>query len=274
MRYSLFSSAILAAAFALVVSGNAVADAVSEWNFNGNLNASHGDSTMTCWGATTSDNIGFATDDVNGVTKTVLNFNAFNNTQGLLVSSAATSDYTMIWDLKAPSAASSTYGVLYQANVSPSGTTTKDGTFAIRKLNKSADATSYEMGTGGVYAGSASFDSWHRIALTVTNLGDGNHSVCTYVDGTPGLVNTIYNSDAFPADIANGGFLLFGDESGETWAGQMSMFYFRNSAMSSSQIAALGGASAAGIAVPEPGTIALGAMGCFGLLAYAWRKRK
>ena len=270
MRYSLFSCVILATVLMASAPRNAVADTVNEWNFsNSDLTASYGAATMSLWNSAT---VGYEDANVNGTTKKVMSYAAFDKTQGLLVNCDATSNYTMIWDLYIPNP-STKYGVLYNTNVSSGVATTQDGTLCLRKLNKDVGATQYEMGTSDIYGGTAGYDAWHRVALTVTALSGGSHSISTYLDGTPGLVNQSYSSSQCPANIASGGFLMFGDDDGETWAGKMSMFYFRDSAMTSSQIAALGGASAAGIAIPEPGVLTVLWTGVVGLLAYAWRKR-
>jgi hypothetical protein len=255
---------ILLAAVVASAPNRAVAGITSEWDFrNGDLAASYGELSMSYWGSTTSGAVSFADATIGDQTKKVMQYDAFTPAQGLFVDSTSLSNYTMIWDLYIPSATTKPYGTLLQTDAS----NVNDGSFPYKNLG-----STFGIGFWGQYLGSGTFDAWHRLALTVTsNDGDGS-VVSTYIDGVAGHSGSACVTNQF--HVGDSGFLLFADNDGETSAGKMSAFYLTDHVMSASQIAALGGASASGIVVPEPGTITMSLLGVFGIAAYAWRKRK
>lgn len=260
------SSVILLVVCVASAPHNAAASVLGEWNFNNNLTASYGSATMSLWNSTA---VTYEDAAINGVHKTVLNYGAFGPTEGLKVATGASSNYTMIWDLLLPTT-TNVYSALYQTNLDNAD----DATLCMRRVNKTS-MSSFEVGTGGEYYGNAAFDAWHRIAVTVaaTNDGTGSHVVNSYIDGAQVASDHTYTVGQSRMDISSG-FLLFADNDGETSPGKLSMFYLADRVMSSAEIVALGGPSAAGIAVPEPSTCTAILTGVAALLAYAWRKRK
>jgi hypothetical protein len=104
------------------------------------------------------------------------------------------------------------------------------------------------IGTSGDYDGTLLPDTWYRVVLSVDS--SGTNSVQKYVNGTwvgsttldgPDGYWTLYTlEDGVPT-------LMLCDDSGETAGGYLNSFQFRDYAMSSSEVAAMGGVSSAGI---------------------------
>jgi hypothetical protein len=223
---------------------------------------------MSYWSEGTPSAVTFGDATIGGTPKKVMQYGAFGATQGLLVN-AGLSSYTMVWDIMIPSSTTNTWGSLLQTDP----TNARDTAYCFHKVG-----STYEIGIGQ-YAGSATFDEWHRIALTVaTDTVAGTSVVSSYIDGSPVSSDVTYPNvscaiDKFPTSAP--GFLLLADNDGDTSPGRLSAFYVTDRVMTAGQIAALGGVSAAGILpVPEPSTMLLAFTGLTALLAYAWRKRK
>jgi hypothetical protein len=197
--------------------------------------------------------------------------------QGLLVSSGALENYTMIWDINLPGTPQTTgsydqWATLLQTNTA--GTT--DAAYCTMPTTDSTTTYKVGLGSGVGYGGSMAYGEWQRIALTVST-DSGISTATTYVNGTQVCSATYPGTGAAynRFRIDSSGFLLFTDDDGETSRGYLSAFALTDSVLTSAQIGALGGVSASGImSVPEPGTVGLLTTGLVAIIAYAWRRRK
>ncbi len=114
------------------------------------------------------------------------------------------------------------------------------------------------IGINGNYTGSFTWDAWHRIVLTVQDLGNGNVTLGKYLDGS--LVGTqSMPSSRFQIDPVKG-FMIFSDDGAsqvgqlETQPGFVSSVMFTDQVLTGAQVAGLGGASANGILSAPLGT--------------------
>lgn len=235
------------------------------WDFDGDLTARGGiGDPLTAFGTTS-----FETDTIGGETAQVARFlgpdGAFrvNTPVGASGGGDYVNIYTLIMDVKFPEAA---WISLYQTNDQPDG---NDGDGFIRGSDGG-------MGIAGDYVDDGNplrytYDEWHRIALVydaTTPAGDGEYA--WYIDGAlQNVVQGDFGIDSrwslYPVDDSFAQwFYLFADDSGDVadW-GLINSFQFRDYAATADQIAALGGATAAGI--PEPGTLFMLALGIAGL---------
>jgi Ca2+-binding RTX toxin-like protein len=96
------------------------------------------------------------------------------------------------------------------------------------------------------------YGAWHRIAFTITDRGN-NVLITKYIDGVKvgDTVQSGGNYGRYQIDMSKG-FLLFADESGETWPGYASSFLFTDKVLSDAEVAALGGVKPGGIAETSP----------------------
>lgn len=139
-------------------------------------------------------------------------------------------------------------------------------------LRASSDAT---LGGYTTSAATAFDGGWHHVAVAwnATTGSAGTGTVSMYLDGvaldTTLTANGITSGDSFgtwdnPVRIAANG------RTNPNWdplTGSLDDVRVYNTALGGSEIAGLAG-------VPEPSTMVLAGIGLFGMLAYAWRKRK
>ena len=118
------------------------------------------------------------------------------------------------------------------------------------------------IGDDGQYdptQGSIFWDTWYRIAVVIDTTRDAvepGTGMRKYVDGVLVGMQSAQGVDGKRALRARGSqwgdvLLMFTDEDNETKPGYVNSIQFRNYAMTDEEIAALGGASAAGIPLPE-----------------------
>lgn len=123
---------------------------------------------------------------------------------------------------------------------------------------------------GGLFDG-----TWHHVAVTwnATTGSAGSGSMGIYLDGVPlGTTvtdNAITAGDTFsawdhPVRIAANGRAT---PNWDPFTGSLDDVRVYNTVLSQGEIATLAG-------VPEPSTLVLAGLGAFGMVAYAWRKRK
>jgi len=221
-------------------SGNALvvpAVVTGQWDFNGNLDATVG--TALQYFGDTASITAFQDATIGGSPAKVMSFGAATKTQGYLMTHGAgangggtkVNQYTLIMDVMFPTASDAKWRGLFQ--VDPSNAS--DGELFVNKANG--------IGISGQYQGKVVADTWHRLAFAF-NLN--NKSVSKYIDGV--LVNKQTLGEGFDGRWALGSTaLLFTDEDGETAAGLVNSVQIRNGTLSDAEIAALGGATAAGI---------------------------
>lgn len=235
-----------------------------QWEFNGNLSASIGTNltstgTVTFESATIAGQSAQVAHFANGAYFTVPTGAGANG------GGSFTNQYSIIMDMKFNSLPA--FACLYQTNENNSN----DGDWFVRNDGG--------MGISGDYTDAGNnlrftAGDWHRVALTIdTTTAAGSDATVykSYVDGQ--LVNTVQSPSGWGVDgrfSLDPTFLLFADNDGETAEGSINSLQFRDYAMSSHDIAALGGATAGGVPVPEPSTLMVL---CLGLLAARRRNR-
>ncbi len=151
--------------------------------------------------------------------------------------------YSLVYDLMiAPGVAS--YFSFLQTDL----TNTSDQDIALRNVNGSRGG----IGINSDYEGTVNYGAWHRIAFTITDRGD-NVLITKYIDGVKvgDTVQSGGNYGRYQIDMSKG-FLLFADESGETWPGYASSFLFTDKVLTDAEVAALGGVKASGIMDTKP----------------------
>ncbi len=171
----------------------------------------------------------------------LLSFPAAAPAGGYLVtpgSSGALTSYSLVFDLLVPAdGITNAFGALFQTDLSNSG----DADFFMRANS----ASNFGIGISGQYQGSAQFDSWHRIAVTIEDQGDGSATMKKFIDGALVGEQSV-DSGRFTIDGDNG-FLLLTDESGETFPGYLNSLLVSEETLTEQAIADLGGATTDGI---------------------------
>ncbi|MDX2133044.1 MAG: LamG-like jellyroll fold domain-containing protein [Planctomycetota bacterium] len=147
--------------------------------------------------------------------------------------------YTLIWDVLFPVVNWHSFFNSNEANAN-------DGDFFVRPDGG--------IGISGVYQGTISANTWHRVAVTI-NLA-GSPTMKKYIDGV--LVGTqtlgsgldgrwaLYTTSNAPTDW----FILFGDNDGDIVQSYLSSFLFEDRVWTDTEIASIGGATAGGITLP------------------------
>ena len=185
----------------------------------------------------------FSQVNINGQPAKVMSFPAATATQGYVMPHGALPNgggtyvnrYTLITDVMFPTESDGTWRVFLQTNTGNSN----DGDFFVNPANG--------IGISGAYHGTIVANKWHRVVFSV-NLND--RSVGKYIDGV------LVNRQTLGAGV-DGRWsldpvaLLFSDEDGDTAVGFVNSIQFRNGVMTDAEVAALGGATAAGIPGPQ-----------------------
>ncbi|MEO0764144.1 MAG: hypothetical protein AAFZ09_20460, partial [Pseudomonadota bacterium] len=160
----------------------------------------------------------------------VLDYAAYGPDEGLLLGLPAVtgnlSSYTAVWDINLD--ALTGFQSLLQTDVSQES----DGELFIRSDGG--------IGINGDYDGTVAAETWHRIAITVEDQGDGTSTLTKYLDGTL-LDSQTVDAERFTLD-ASTGFLLLSDNDGETGTGFLGHFGLSEEVLDAAAIAALGGA--------------------------------
>jgi len=215
--------------------------AVAQHEFNGNLNSASGGAALTTGFAPPAGSAGVTYSNVTiaGGAAQVAAFTRgtyFTMTHGLGANGGGTllNQYTLIFDVMFPSHTNA-WAVLYQN--SPANN--NDGEWFING--------SRGLGISGNYGGSVPDGVWHRLAVVVDNVAG---TLTSFINGTQVQQNIGLVLDGRWAMGPT--VLLFADENQENSAGLVNCVQLRSEAMSATDLAALGGASAAGIPMPAP----------------------
>jgi Ca2+-binding RTX toxin-like protein len=162
---------------------------------------------------------------------------------GDLAAGTVAKSYSLVYDLLITPGVASYFSFL-QTDL----TNASDQDLALRNVNGSRGG----IGINSDYEGTVNYGAWHRIAFTITDRGD-NVLITKYIDGVKvdDTVQSGGNYGRYQIDMSKG-FLLFADESGETWPGYASSFLFTDKVLSDSEVAALGGVQPGGITETKP----------------------
>ena len=219
---------------------------IDQWDFNGTLASSTGGSNLVAGAAAPAITpaVLFTNILINGQTAQAAAFTRgtfFRLSQGLGVNGGGNNlnVYTLILDVMFPTRPSG-WAALWQtdpANVD-------DGDWFIN--------TSQGLGISGNYGGIVADGTWNRLALVVDNVAG---TFTSFVNGTQVQQNSGLTLDGrwSAGPVA----LLFADENQENAGGFVNSVQLRAGALSATDIAALGGASAFGIPTPAAPTLRL-----------------
>jgi len=216
-----------------------------QWDFNsGNLSATVG--TALAYRGTTAAGTTFTTATIGGQTAQVMSFPATTPTEGYIMTHGIApngggvfvNQYTLIMDVMFPAASSGQYRALFQT--APNND--NDGDLFINPGNG--------IGISGEYQGTVSPDTWHRLAFVV-DLAAASGKLRKYIDGVQvGAQDSGFSLDGRWSLLSTA--LVFADEDNETRPGYVNSIQIRSDAMLPADVAALGGATAAGIPLPPP----------------------
>ncbi|MEI2726069.1 MAG: metallophosphoesterase [Verrucomicrobiota bacterium] len=225
------------------LNGAASAAVMGQWDFNGNnLSATVG--TALAYRGDTAATTTFPTATIGGSTANVMSFPATTPMQGYMMTHGIApnggglyvNQYTLIMDIMFPPASSGNWRVLFQTNPANSN----DGEFFVNPDDG--------IGISGAYHGSILPNTWHRVAFVV-DLTLPTQRLRKFIDGA--LVGTQDLSDGVDGRWAlEPTALLFADEDNEAQMGFVNSVQIRSEAMLDGDVAALGGATAAGIPMP------------------------
>ena len=211
----------------------------AQYEFNGNLNSSSGGAALTVGFAAPADSAGVSYSNVtiNGGAAQAASFTRgtyFGLIHGLGGNGggALLNQYTLLFDVMFPTRPSG-WAVLYQNTVA----NIDDGEWFVNQ--------GQGLGISGNYGGTVVDGTWNRLAVVVDNVAG---TLTSYINGIQVQQNSGLTLDGRWAMGST--VLLFADENQENAGGLVNSVQLRPVAMLSGEIAALGGASAAGI--PEP----------------------
>lgn len=227
-----------------------VPDPAAAWQFNGNLN------NDIAGGAPLVNTIpsNFTTSTIDGNVAQVLDLAAASNSAESVKAvnpiggnggGAFTNDFTLAFDVNFPTfPGTGGFASLLQTNA----TNSNDVDFFVRSNGD------IDLGSGNVPAGITA-DTWYRLVFTNENVGGINETLL-YVDGV--LIGGVNNAvdGTFTLESM---FFLFSDNNGDTVPTLVNSVSLWDGALSETQVALLGGASADGLgalapAIPEPTT--------------------
>ncbi len=265
----------LSAAIVLGPTSSAFAATQYEWDLSGNTSAKLGTGSLAILSGTPATS--YPTTNLGGQTSGYLSVPKMtsNTNEGLTAtlpssapnggSSSYINEYTLVMDVYVPTPASGSYTALFQTQ--PTNASGNDADLYVYNSNGQGEIGDSSSIGGYSAAGAFTFNAWHRVALSVDLQ---NNTVTEYVDGTAVYTDTsttlltLDGRMSLYSNLQTGpSFLLFneGDSTAGTYTNALdvSAIGFTDTALSSSQIAALGGFNAAGIfAVPEPTSVYLG----------------
>ena len=227
-----------------VISSSTLHCAVAQYDFNGNLNSSSGGAALTTGFAAPAVGAGvtYSNMTINGSTAQVASFTRgtyFTMTHGLGANGGGTklNQYTLIFDVMFPNYPVE-YAVFYQTNPDNND----DGEWFIR--------AGQGIGISQNYGGNVPSNTWNRLAVVVDGVAG---TLTSFINGTP--VQQVGGPTVDGRWAIGATVLLFADDDQENAAGFVNSLQLRAEAMTTDDIAAVGGATAAGIPMPVAPTI-------------------
>ncbi|MBI3850179.1 MAG: metallophosphoesterase [Verrucomicrobia bacterium] len=224
---------------ATFLSASPLFGAIAQYDFNGNLNSSTSGVVLTTGFAAPATNavVVFTNMTINGNTAQVASFTRgtyFTMSHGLGANGGGSklNQYTLILDVMFPSRPSG-WAVLYQTTPQ----NTNDGEWFINP--------SQGLGISSVYGGTVADGTWHRLAVVVDSAAG---TLTSFINGTP--VQQVGGPTVDGRWAMGPTVLLFADDDLENAAGFVNSVQLRAEAMTTNEIAALGGATATGIPMP------------------------
>lgn len=225
----------------LAIAVSTAAAQVVQWDFNGNLTSTNGGAALTAEAASpaATPGVSYVTSTIAGTSAQVAMFTRgtfFRTAHGLPSNGGGSyvNQYSLVMDVMFPNTATSGWAALYQTNPSNSN----DGDWFVQSSN-------HGVGISGVYGGYVADNVWHRLTLVV-NLIAGTFT--SYVDGQQAQQVT---SQAFDGRFSlEPQVLFFADENSENSLGYVNSIQLRGYAMTGTEVAQLGGPTAAGIPLP------------------------
>jgi hypothetical protein len=158
-----------------------------------------------------------------------------------------TNIWSIVMDVKFPVLTG--YSALWETTTPPG--TSDDADYFIR--DDSGTGSFGSIGTSGQYGGFFEANTWYRVAVTVdAPVSGGGYKVNSYIDGVWTAVEATTSTVPDGKEAVEAILHLFTDQDGETAAGIINSLAFYDVVLTESEIAALGGASAAGIPVVLP----------------------
>ncbi|MEP0842581.1 MAG: PEP-CTERM sorting domain-containing protein [Phycisphaerae bacterium] len=265
-------------------SGWAFAGVTGEWDFTGGLTATIGNDLQygdagTAAGTSFNKTSGFGihsvvpTDaagnptgpavdaDVMSFPKTPGNGTGYKMFPGAAANGSFSpgdvNQYSMIWDVYWPAASSGKWRALLQTNATNTGS--NDGDYFINPSNG--------VGISGVYHGTVPAETWTRIGLVVNlDAPAGQPTFFKYINGNLVGSQVLNNSRwSIWSDASGNPSWVLSDNDGDTEAGYVDKIRFYDTALSESEMAALGGLTN-GPVIPEPATLGLLGLGAAALL--------
>lgn len=216
---------------------------VAQYDFNGNLNSAVGGAALTTGFAAPAASAGITYSNVTiaGSPAQAVSFTRgtyFKMVHGLGANGGGVylNQYTLIMDVMFPSRPDG-WAVLFQTNTNNSN----DGDWFINP--------SQAIGISGVYGGLVADGTWNRVVAVVDNVGG---TLTSYVNGAQ--VQQVGGPSLDGRWSLDPIILLFADESSDNAGGLINSVQMRPELVSPVEIAALGGATAAGIPVPAAPT--------------------
>ncbi|MDX3810393.1 MAG: hypothetical protein QHC89_28900, partial [Bosea sp. (in: a-proteobacteria)] len=220
----------------------AAADPLAPSHGNGEFMVIEPDSIFETTEFGTTDELGAIA--LPGGSDEIMEFPATRPDEGYLIKPGFTAadggnlkSYTIIWDVFAPEATNH-----WMALLQTDPTNLSDADFLVNMAGG--------IGINGAYTGKFAVDQWQRIALTVSDNGDGTVTLSKYLQGV------LVGSQSMPTSRyeidPEKGFLIFTDEGHYQWnfetlQGYTNSVFFTDKVMSAAEIGALGGAKAGGI---------------------------
>ena len=184
----------------------------------------------------------FGIEGPDGADIPVLDYAAYAPNEGVLVDlpdvGSDLTSYTAIWDIRFDELPG--FQALFQTDMTQSG----DGELFVR-----GDGG---IGINGDYDGTVTPDTWHRIAITVEDQGNGTSVLSKYLNGVF-LDSQSVDTARFTLSRLND-FLLLTDNDGETSTGHLAHFGLSAEVLDAAAIAALGGADGDGPLEPLAGS--------------------